>query len=76
MDIMCKFENRDLRELLAAARHLEDLEVFAGQRSRLNPEPGWELVLAILRRELPAVVVELRQMGVTKKFGTLGPEGE
>ena len=73
---MCKVDGRDLRELLAAARHLEDLEVFAGQRSRLNPEPGWKLVLEILRRELAAVVVELRQMGVTRKFGTLGLEGE
>ena len=69
VDIMRETGGRELGDLLAAARHLEDLEVFAGQRSRLHPEPGWDLVLEILRRELAGVVGELRQLGVTKKFG-------
>jgi hypothetical protein len=62
-------EEQRLQQLLGAARHLEDLEVFAGQRSRMHPEPGWDLVLDALRRELDSVVAELRRLGVTKKFG-------
>jgi hypothetical protein len=68
MDIPRDTDDR-LNQLLGAARHLEDLEVFAGQRSRMHPEPGWDLVLEALRRELHVVVQELRCLGVTKKFG-------
>jgi hypothetical protein len=35
----------------------------------MHPEPGWDLVLEALRRELHVVVQELRCLGVTKKFG-------
>lgn len=69
MDIMRETEERHLADLLAAARHLEDLEVFAGQRSRMHPEPGWDRVLEMLRRDLDVVVAELRTLGITKKFG-------
>ncbi len=46
-------------DLIAGARHLEDLEIFVGQRSRMHPGPGWALVLGILRRELETVRTEL-----------------
>jgi len=69
MDITRDTEEQRLQQLLGAARHLEDLEVFAGQRSRMHPEPGWDLVLDALRRELDSVVAELRRLGITKKFG-------
>jgi hypothetical protein len=69
VDIIPDPADKRLGELMGAARHLEDLEVFAGQRSRMHPEPGWDMVLEALRRELDLVVLELRQLGVTKKFG-------
>jgi hypothetical protein len=69
MDINSDTDEQRRAELLGAARHLEDLEVFAGQRSRMHPEPGWDLTLEILRRELDRVVLELRRLGITKKFG-------
>jgi hypothetical protein len=48
-------------DLIAGARHLEDLEIFVGQRSRMHPGPGWALVLSIVRRELVTVRTELRR---------------
>ena len=48
-----------LEDLVVAARHLEDLEIFVGQRSRLHPGPGWDVVLRILRRDLAMVRREL-----------------
>ena len=49
-----------LEDLVLAVRHLEDLEIFVGQRSRMHPGPGWDVVLRILRRDLAAVRAELR----------------
>ncbi len=52
-------EQVDLDDLIAACRHLEDLEVFVGQRSRVHPGPGWTAVLHILARNLDEVRSEL-----------------
>ena len=49
----------DLGELVAAGRHLEDLEIFLGQRSRMHPGAGWAAALAILRSDLAEVQAEL-----------------
>ena len=46
-------------DLIAACRHLEDLEVFVGQRSRMHPGPGWALLLRTLARDLAEVRSEL-----------------
>jgi hypothetical protein len=62
-------EDLGLNDLLAAAGHLEDLEVFAGQRSRMHPGPGWDMVLEMLRCDLEAGVAKLWLLGVTKRFG-------
>ena len=48
-----------LEDVAAAARHLEDLDVFVGQRSRLHPGPGWELALRLVRRDLALAQAEL-----------------
>ena len=45
-------------ELVVAARHLEDLEVFVGQRSRMHPGLGWAAVLQMLRTDLQDVRAE------------------
>ncbi len=45
----------DLEELVAAGRHLEDLEIFIGQRSRLHPGAGWAAALDMLRADLVEV---------------------
>ena len=58
-----------LEEMILAGRHLEDLEIFAGQRSRLQPEPGWEPVLRLLARDLEAVRVELARRGHHRPLG-------
>ena len=50
-----------LEDLVLAVRHLEDLEIFVGQRSRMHPGPGWDLVLRVLRRDLAMVRAELRR---------------
>ena len=52
-----------LEDLVVAVRHLEDLEIFVGQRSRMHPGPGWDVVLRILRRDLAVVRAELRGRG-------------
>ena len=49
-----------LEDLVVAARHLEDLEIFVGQRSRLHPGPGWAVVLDILRQDLASLRATLR----------------
>ena len=46
-------------DLIAACRHLEDLEVFVGQRSRMHPGPGWALLLRTLARDFAEVRSEL-----------------
>ena len=58
-----------LEELILAGRHLEDLEIFAGQRSRLQPEPGWDPVLRLLARDLEAIRVELAHRGHHRPIG-------
>ncbi len=52
-------------DLVAACRHLEDLEVFVGQRSRMHPGPGWALLLRILARDLAEVRSELLVQNIT-----------
>lgn len=44
--------DRALDEVKAALMHLEDLDVFVGQRSRMHPGLGWETALALVRRDL------------------------
>ena len=48
-------EQYDFNELVAAGRHLEDLEIFVGQRSRLHPGDGWAATLCMLRSDLAEV---------------------
>ncbi len=55
------FDDTSLNDLVVAGRHFEDLEIFVGQRSRLHPGPGWDIVLRMLRRDLEVVRGELRQ---------------
>jgi hypothetical protein len=59
-----ELEHCSAEDLVAACRHLEDLEIFAGQRSRLHPGPGWATVLLILRRELAAARLEMHKQGL------------
>lgn len=47
-----------LEDVAAAVRHLEDLDVFVGQRSRLHPGPGWALTLRLVRRDLALLQAE------------------
>lgn len=64
-----------LEDLVAACRHLEDLDVFVGQRSRMHPGPGWAPVLDMLRRDLDAVSAEMHRRGVGRRVGrALGGE--
>ncbi len=58
-----------LEELILAGRHLEDLEIFAGQRSRMNPEPGWDPVLRLLARDLEVVRLALARLGHHRPLG-------
>ena len=60
---MHDLEGYDLEELVAAGRHLEDLEIFVGQRSRLHPGAGWAATLAVLRSDLAEVQAALAQRG-------------
>lgn len=60
-------------DLDAAAVHLEDLEIFVGQRSRMHPGPGWAVALAMVRRDLAEVRAEIAMRGVAGRFG--GPPG-
>ncbi len=55
-----------LEEVAAAARHLEDLDVFVGQRSRLHPGPGWELALRLVRRDLELAQAELASRAASR----------
>ena len=48
-----------LDDLEAAARHMEDLDIFVGQRSRMHPGPGWAVTLALIRRDLALLRAEL-----------------
>ena len=48
-----------LDDLEAAARHLEDLDIFVGQRSRMHPGPGWAIALEMVRRDLAVLRAEL-----------------
>lgn len=47
-----------LEDVQAAIVHLEDLEVFVGQRSRLHPGPGWDIALGLVRRDLALLQAE------------------
>ena len=58
-----------LEDLEAGAVHLEDLEIFVGQRSRMHPGPGWALALAMVRRDLAQVRTELAIRNVAGQFG-------
>ena len=48
-----------MEELRAVVVHLEDLEIFVGQRSRLHPGPGWATALAMVRRNLADALAEV-----------------
>ena len=49
-----------LEDLEAATRHMEDLDIFVGQRSRMHPGPGWATALEMIRRDLALLRTELR----------------
>ncbi len=51
-------------DLRAAVVHLEDLEIFVGQRSRMHPGPGWAVALAMVREDLAMVQRQLRIRGL------------
>lgn len=51
----------DMNDLIAAGRHLEDLEIFVGQRSRMHPGAGWAATLDVLRSDLAEVRVEIAE---------------
>jgi hypothetical protein len=57
-----------IEDLEAGAVHLEDLEIFVGQRSRMHPGPGWALALAMVRRDLADVRTELAIRSVSGRF--------
>ena len=57
-------EDHSREDIFVAVRHLEDLEIFVGQRSRLHPGPGWAAVLEILRRDLDQMRAELRRRDI------------
>ncbi len=46
-------------DLEAATRHMEDLDIFVGQRSRMHPGPGWATALEMVRRDLALLRAEL-----------------
>ncbi len=48
-----------MEDLEAATRHMEDLDIFVGQRSRMHPGPGWTTALEMVRRDLALLRVEL-----------------
>ncbi len=52
-------QNSSMEDLNAARMHLEDLDIFVGQRSRMHPGPGWALALAMVREDLAIVRREL-----------------
>ena len=58
-------------DLAAAVIHLEDLDIFVGQRSRMHPGPGWAVALALIRQDLAQVKVELRVREA--EMGDIGP---
>ena len=51
--------SQPVEELQAASVHLEDLEIFVGQRSRMHPGAGWAIALALIRRDLTDVRAEI-----------------
>ena len=57
------------QDLEAAAVHLEDLEIFVGQRSRMHPGPGWAVALSMVRSDLAALRAELAIRGVRGRLG-------
>ena len=58
-----------LGNLDAAAVHLEDLEIFVGQRSRMHPGPGWAVALAMVRRDLAEVKAEIAVRRIAARLG-------
>ena len=58
-----------IEDLEAGAVHLEDLEIFVGQRSRMHPGPGWAVALAMVRRDLAEVRTEIALRNVAGRFG-------
>ena len=52
-------QSQPVEELHAASVHLEDLEIFVGQRSRMHPGAGWATALALIRRDLAEVRAEI-----------------
>ena len=58
-----------IEDLEAGAVHLEDLEIFVGQRSRMHPGPGWAVALALVRRDLAEVRTEIALRNVAGRFG-------
>ncbi len=50
---------RTLEDVQAAIVHMEDLEVFVGQRSRLHPGLGWDIALSLVRRDLGLLQADL-----------------
>jgi hypothetical protein len=56
-------------DLEAASVHLEDLEIFVGQRSRMHPGPGWAVALAMVRQDLAEVRAEIALRSVAERFG-------
>ena len=63
-------ECEGLQDLVAAYRHLEDLQVFVGQRSRMHPGPGWALLLRVLARDLDEVRSELLLQKIVRPAAT------
>jgi hypothetical protein len=70
--VTIQLETQSRDDVIAAGRHLEDLEIFVGQRSRLHPGPGWDIVLQILRQDLALVRAELVGRGIALNVGPLG----
>ncbi len=66
-----EFRSCTLEDLVVARRHLEDLEIFVGQRSRLHPGLGWALVLRMLSCDLAQVKAALRERGHVSAAGPL-----
>ena len=63
----------DLDDLVAAGRHLEDLEIFVGQRSRMHPGAGWAAALQMLRSDLAQVRSEIAQRKLVVRVGGPAP---
>jgi hypothetical protein len=66
--VAAELADQSIDDLVAAIRHLEDLEIFTGQRSRMHPGPGWALVLTILRRELEVMRTEFQARTASQRL--------